>query len=112
MLPETIVTILAAVYISSLLDFSSPRLSAVKTERLPLYAHILNAVSGFLFVAALATAVVMIFPHLQNAETGEFDITGIATVNSSVILIIAIVALALICILQIAKFIALSRSKK
>ena len=54
----------------------------------------------------------MIFPHLQNAETGEFDITGIATVNSSVILIIAIVALALICILQIAKFIALSRSKK
>ena len=54
----------------------------------------------------------MIFPHSQNAETGEFDITGITAVNSSVILIVAIVALALICVLQIAKFIALSKSKK
>ena len=103
MIPETIITVAAAIYIATVLDFSSPRLKANKSERKPMSVHILNAVSGFLFVAAVVTIVAMVFPKLQNAETGEFDITGISAVNTTALIIVAAFALVMICALQIVK---------
>lgn len=103
MIPETIITVAAAIYIAVVLDFSSPRLKANKSERKPMSVHILNAVSGFLFVAAVVTIVAMVFPKLQNAETGEFDITGISAVNTTSLIIVAAFAVIMICALQIVK---------
>ena len=103
MIPETIITVAAAIYIATVLDFSSPRLKANKSERKPMSVHILNAVSGFLFVAAIVTIVAMVFPKLQNAETGEFDITGISSVNTTALIIVAAVTVVIICALQIVK---------
>lgn len=103
MLPETIITVVGAVYIASVLDFSSPRLKAAKAEKSSLSAIILNAVSGFIFFGTIVTLVAMVFPFLQNAETGEFDITGIKNVNVTVMVIVCAVALIAICGLQIVK---------
>ena len=103
MIPETIITVAAAIYISTVLDFSSPRLKANKTEKRPMSVHILNAVSGFLLVAAVVAIVAMVFSKLQNAETGEFDVTGISTVDTTALIIVAAAAVILICALQIVK---------
>lgn len=103
MLPETIITFVAAVYVATVIDFSNPRLKAAKSERTSMTAHILNAVSGLIFFGAVVTCVAMVFPHLQNAESGEFDITGISGVNTTVLIIVCAVALVAICALQIVK---------
>ena len=112
MIPETIITVIAAIYLASVIDFSSPRLNAAKTEKMPLPAHILNAVSGFMFVAAIAVCVAMVFPKLQNAETGEFDITGVSAVNTTAIIIVAVIAVVVICALQIVKMSILRSQEK
>ena len=103
MLPETIITVAAAVYIGTVIDFSSPRLKANKTEKRPVSVHVLNAVSGFLLVTAVVTIVAMVFSKLQNPETGEFDITGVTSVNITALIIVVAVAVVMICALQMVK---------
>ncbi len=88
MIPETIVTVAAAVYIGSLIDFSAPKLMAVKHEKTPTAAAVLSAVMGLVILLAVDAAAVMVFPHLQNAQTGTFDITGIANANLTAVLIV------------------------
>ena len=78
MIPETVVLVLAAYYIGSVLDFRCERptrLASVSSGCKT--ADLLAAVSGLLTVGALAADVALIFSHLQN-EDGEFDITGLA----------------------------------
>ena len=78
MIPETVVLVLAAYYIGSVLDLRRERptrLSTVRTKSRS--ADALAAVAGLLTVGALAADVALIFSHLQNAD-GEFDITGLA----------------------------------
>lgn len=78
MIPETVVLVLAAYYIGSVLDFrreKPTRLAAVNSGCKA--ADLLTAIAGLLTIGALAADVVLIFSHLQNAD-GEFDITGLA----------------------------------
>ncbi|MBQ8717110.1 MAG: energy-coupled thiamine transporter ThiT [Clostridia bacterium] len=78
MIPETVVLVLAAYYLGSVLDFrreKPTRLASVNSGCKA--ADALTAVAGLLTVAALATDVALIFLHLQNAD-GEFDMTGLA----------------------------------
>ncbi|MBQ3331312.1 MAG: energy-coupled thiamine transporter ThiT [Ruminococcus sp.] len=112
MLPETIITVVAAIYLGTVLDFSSPRLRQNNLERIPLAAHVLNVISGLLFVAAIAAVVAMIFPKMQNAETGTFDITGITAVNTTALIIVAAVALIVICALQMVKLYIIRNAKQ
>lgn len=77
MIPETVVLMLAAYYIGSLLDFRREqpvRLSLA--ERGNRVADLLAALSGLLAVAAMTVDVALIFSHIQNAD-GDFDITGL-----------------------------------
>ena len=112
MLPETIITVIAALYLGSVIDFSSPRLKAANLERVPMPAHVLNVISGLLFVAAIAAVVAMVFPKLQNADSGEFDITGVAAVNTTAIIIVVAVALIMICALQMVKVYIVKNAKE
>ncbi|MBQ3265174.1 MAG: energy-coupled thiamine transporter ThiT [Ruminococcus sp.] len=112
MLPETIITVVAALYLGSVIDFSSPRLKAANVERIPMPAHVLNVISGLLFVSAIAAVVAMVFPKLQNADSGEFDITGISSVNTTAIIIVAAVALVIICALQLVKLYVVKNAKE
>ena len=77
MIPETVVLVLAAYYLGSLLDFRREqpvRLPSATTGNR--VADLLAALAGLLAVGAMAADVALIFSHIQNAD-GEFDMTGL-----------------------------------
>ena len=79
MVPESIVLLLVAYYLGSVLDFRREtvvRMSGATTwggRRRPL-----AAVGGFLLMAGLVFDTVWVFSHVQSAETGEFDLSLLA----------------------------------
>ena len=100
MLPETIVLCLSAFYMGSMLNFSAPRLSPVKREGDKKLSPLVY-ISGIAVVATLVYDTVMVFSKLQNAESGEFDITGIADVSWTPVIIVSAVGLVIAAILMI-----------
>lgn len=78
MLPETIVTALAAFYIASLIDFRSERLRRVWRERMGLGGALVLAATLLLFAAGVYD-IVALFAHMQDPETGVFQITRVVT---------------------------------
>ncbi len=92
--PETIVTAVMAYYVGSMLDFRSATITRlVKTKETSV--SILQWVGGLLVAVALIFDVRMIFAQLQNADTGEFDVTGFVNVNWAVIALISAAAIAI-----------------
>lgn len=81
MIPETLVVALAAYYVGSAIDFRSGKLAMLKKETSAGSMRIAHLISGALICAAAIFDVVSVFSTLQNAETGEFDITGIVNTN-------------------------------
>ncbi|MBE6691356.1 MAG: hypothetical protein E7590_08805 [Ruminococcaceae bacterium] len=78
MLPETIVLLLAAWYLGSVMDFrreSPTRMISEQGERSG--TGLLAAVMA-VGAIVVATDAVLILPHLQNAESGAFDFSGLA----------------------------------
>ena len=92
MLPEMIVTCVAAVFLGSSLDFRSANLAPMRREHTPKAVVAMTAASGLLIIGAVALIVATVFMKLQNPETGEFDIQGIRGVNLTPIIIALAVA--------------------
>jgi hypothetical protein len=82
MVPETIVTAILAFEVGSMLDFSGDRIRrfARKGDHVRRFP-VLKLIGSVAFAAALIYDVRSVFLHMQNAETGDFDITGINNVN-------------------------------
>lgn len=79
MLPEAIITVLVAGYLGALLDFRRERLSRLpRAKSGSVAADVLGIGAGAITLAALVFDTVMVFPRMQNAETGEFDLTALA----------------------------------
>ena len=99
MIPETIVTAVLAYYIGSMVDFRSEQITPFhKTTG---SAGIMRGWIGGLCLASVAILdALLVFSRLQNAETGEFDITGLGGVNWLLIGIITAVGIAVFLILQ------------
>ncbi|MEE0964029.1 energy-coupled thiamine transporter ThiT [Ruminococcus sp. YE282] len=112
MLPETIITVIAAVYIALVIDFSKPKIAAAKKSDIPTASYILSGIAGLVLLAAITAVSILVFPNLQDAETGDFAITGIANTNFTALLIVAIVAIVIIAALLIAKKVLTSNSNK
>lgn len=79
MIPETVVLVLAAYYLGTLMDFRRD-LPVRRTDRVSgsRAADLLYAFAGLLAVGGIAADAVLIFAHLQNGD-GEFDVTGLIT---------------------------------
>lgn len=102
MLPETLVTVLGAWYLSRGLDVGGERISRSSAA---------VGVSGRAFtlslcakgVAAIAVIadIVLIFRHLQDAETGDFIITGLANVQWLTVGIVSAVGAAVFAVLTL-----------
>ena len=92
MIPETIVTMLVAYYIGSVLDFGSDSLryySAKNEQKMP----VIKWVAGIIIAGAIIFDTVMVFSRLQNEESGKFDITGLSNVNWMPVIIVSACAL-------------------
>ncbi|MBE6630449.1 MAG: hypothetical protein E7624_06335 [Ruminococcaceae bacterium] len=107
MIPETIVLIAVAYYLGSLLDFRRDQpVRLVRDQSVPSEAGVLSLLAGVFAVVGVIVDVALIFPRLQNAETGEFDVTGLAVTDGladsfwlTVILVSAICALVCVTLL-------------
>jgi len=88
MVPETIILVLCAFYMGGVLNFSTPRLTPVKKAEAQKLGW-LSYVGGAAVLGALIYDTVAVFSRLQNADSGEFDITGISAVNWTAVICVS-----------------------
>ena len=108
MIPETIVLVLVGLYLFSALDFSGERLKAFKKDEFGELYYSKMVITGSAVIPALVFIVASVFAHLQNGETGEFDVTGISNVNWVAVCAVALSA----AIVVVATFVTLRKPKK
>lgn len=96
MLPETLVTVLGAWYLSRVLDVGSERLGRVTgaTEASG-KAYACGLIAKGIFVLTAVTVIVLVFGHLQDAQTGDFIITGLLSVSWVTVGVVTVVGVAL-----------------
>lgn len=99
MLPETVVLLVAAVYIASVLDLDAKIPIRIKNKTVDPIARILPPVGGLVLLGGVVFDTVHILPALQNPESGEFDITRIGAINYTPVIVVtaAAVVLAAVC---------------
>ncbi|MBQ3483764.1 MAG: energy-coupled thiamine transporter ThiT [Clostridia bacterium] len=110
MIPETVVLVLAAYYLGSVLNLRSEqpkRLVAPRPEART--ADLLAVIAGLLAVVALAVDVSLIFGHMQNPESGDFDITGLSVERFAGSFWMAVVILSAVAAVAIAVLLAVRR---
>lgn len=78
MIPETVVLVLVAYYLGSVLDFRREQPVRLSTRTGTRGADACAFAAGGVGVAALAVSVSLIFAHMQHPESGEFDISYLA----------------------------------
>ncbi|MEG0664519.1 MAG: energy-coupled thiamine transporter ThiT, partial [Clostridia bacterium] len=107
MIPEIIISVVGAICISKLLSFKEDtitRTQVVKKEEKSDLAVLFNGIgiTSLLFMAVWSIKEIAF--NLQNAETGDFDVTGFANVNWMSVIIVAV-----ICIIVFSIFYILSK---
>lgn len=80
MLPETIILVIIAFYLGSLIDFrlEKPVRMNPAESKLSATADLTTVFAGIVAIGAFVFDVATIFLHLQNEETGKFDWSGLA----------------------------------
>ena len=98
MIPETVVSVIVTVWIAEVLDFSKnvpvrfPAATVAKNEKYATACEVLPYVSKFMLLFAVAFDTILIAPHLQDAETGEFTLSLMGEVNWTLICIVSAVS--------------------
>lgn len=90
MIPETIITVLGALLLARMLEFRKETVTRTVTEHGRF--DWLAAGAGVAVVAALIYDVREVFSHLQDPETGDFLITGLANASWGAIGIVTAIA--------------------
>lgn len=98
MIPETIVTAIVAYYIGSVLDFRGDTVTVFRKSS-PTAAPASRWFASLPLVAALIIDTVLVFSHLQDPESGSFDITGLSDVAWPPVILVSAVAVILTIVL-------------
>lgn len=80
MIPETIVLVAAALYLCSAVDFSKEIPTRQANAAQGNFAF-LKLLSGLAVLVAVLVDTVLVFSELQNADSGDFDLSGLANVD-------------------------------
>ena len=100
MIPETIITMIVGYYVGSILDVRHDRIRQIRNAQ-DQRVTVLKIIGGLLVVAALIFDTIKVFVELQDAESGEFFIMGLKSVNWHPVLIVTGTALAAAIVLFI-----------
>ncbi len=96
MLPETLVTVIGAVYLCRVLDFRSESITRTAPQaKAPDLAVLWSGLGKAVLVIAAVFDIQHIAARLQNPETGDFDITGITQVNGVLLAVVTVAGIAL-----------------
>lgn len=110
MLPEAIILAVSAAYIGSVIDFREEKLRRLVRANSGVHAPAMSIVAGLVAAVAVVYDVVEVFSHLQSAESGEFDITGLAAANwTAVIAVTASAAVVAVLLIVVSKALKNSR---
>ncbi len=93
MLPETIILVVASLYVGSVIDFRP-----INPKRMVMEKNVRNIpwakpAAGLLVCGALIYDVAEIFENLQDGETGEFTLAYLADVNWLAVIIVSAVSI-------------------
>lgn len=106
MVPETIIMALVALYLGSVVDFRVKVPTRMQKEKLDKTAFSCYTAAGIVALGGLVADTAIIFSKLQDAESGEFTLAGLASVNWVAFAIVtASCALAFAAIVLSVKFI-------
>ena len=93
MIPETIVLIAIGVYLTSVVDFRSQYPARMKAEALD-KVEVYSVISAsFIIVATMIADIILIAPHLQDPESGEFVFTYLGEANFVAIGVVSVVGI-------------------
>ena len=102
MIPDTIILVACSAYVASALDLTASIPTRIKSEAIKRESVYCLIAAGASALAALITDTILVFSKLQNADSGEFDITALSSVNWLAVIIVsavcAIVSAALVII--------------
>ena len=107
MVPETIILVLTAAYLTSALDFTQKTPKRLRSESVDSFSALCFSGAGLAVLAALITDTILVFSKLQNYDSGEFMIMGLTEVNWLAVGIVTAAALAVAAVLVI-----LAKAKK
>ncbi len=99
MVPETIILVLTAAYLTSSLDFTQKTPKRLHSETTDNLSALCFSGAGLAVLAALITDTVLVFSKLQNYDSGEFMIMGLAEVNWLAVGIVTAIAVAVAAVL-------------
>lgn len=99
MIPETIILVLTAGYLASALDFRFDVPRRIKGDTLDTVSSLSLIGAGLCVLCALIADTILVFSKLQNSDSGEFAIMGLANVNWLAVGIISVSAMAVAALL-------------
>jgi thiamine transporter len=111
MIPETVILMMVSYYLGSGLDFSVQIPKRIKRSALP-FADWARLLGGGALFAGLIFDVTKIFAKIQNAETGEFDLTALTGAPFSFFLPMIVVTAAALGIFALLSVLAVLAEKK
>ena len=104
MIPETVILVAVSIYLGSIVDFRRTLPVRMQKETLDGGVMALYSFAGLSALGAVIADCSLVFPHLQNFESGAFDISGLSNVSWVSVLIVSAVALvASVLLILIAK---------
>ena len=101
MIPETIVLLAATYYICSAVDFSKDTPTRAKRLAADSNIALMRILSGIAVFAAVIVDTVLVFSKLQDAETGDFSLAGLAEVDWISFAVVTVVCLGAAVILRV-----------
>lgn len=110
MIPETIVLLLVGLYLSNMLDFRQKSITAYE-RKARTGRPVLRWIAGLILTCALVYVTVVAFGNMQNAETGEFDITGLKNVNWKPPVIVAAASAVVSAVLFVLSFFGVKKAE-
>lgn len=93
MLPETIVLVAVCAYLTSVIDFKAKTPTRIKSSAMSKGEIYSTLGAGLLLIATVISDVCMIFPHIQDPDSGEFVFKHIGNANFTLITIITAIGL-------------------
>ena len=102
MIPETIVLIAATYYICSAIDFSKENPAPIKKASMCEPIALMKVLSGLAVFAAIIVDTVILFSEIQDPDTGDFILSGLAEVDWISFAVVTVVCLGAAVILRIA----------
>ena len=101
MIPETIVLVTATYYLCSAIDFSKATPTRARRIATDGNVAILKVLSGIAMFVAVIVDTVLVFSNIQNPETGEFSLAGLAEVDWISFTVVTVVCIGAAIILRV-----------